>query len=379
MKHQPKVLYTTAGSVCILTLNRPQALNALTISMVQMIARRFEEWEQDTDCHAIIFKSSQAKAFCTGGDIRGIANDLRVNYQRVIDLFDEEYRLAHMIATMKTPIVTFVDGIAMGAGLGIAVHAPIRIATETTMVAMPETAIGGSPDVGTTFFLPRLAGEIGTYLGLTGHRLKGADVVHAGLATHFVPSDRLAELEKHLLALSEPDLAELRRVVDEFAVRADYSRFSLLPHRAAIDRQVLYNTMEEIIIALGRERSRWAQDILHTLDKMSPLGLRATLHQLRFGRNHGIADCVRKEFDMSQKLAAAPDFIEGIIALVVDRRPPVWSPPSLADLSEDTMHKQFYTPQAPLQITLLNAVNFVAYPHQKGQVSGVEGNLRGHM
>ncbi|RKP04373.1 2-enoyl-CoA hydratase C-terminal region-domain-containing protein [Thamnocephalis sphaerospora] len=112
---------------------------------------------------------------------------------------------------------------------------------------------------------------------------------------------------------------------------------------------------------------------------MSPLGLRAALHQLRFGRDHGIADCFRNEFDLTQKLLAAPDFTEGATALLVDRRPPIWSPSSLAGLSEDTMRERFYMPQAPLQIALLNTVNFVAYPNQREQASGVEGNLRGHM
>ncbi|RKP08994.1 2-enoyl-CoA hydratase C-terminal region-domain-containing protein [Thamnocephalis sphaerospora] len=137
--------------------------------------------------------------------------------------------------------------------------------------------------------------------------------------------------------------------------------------------------MEEIVAALSREGTSWAQDTLQTLGRMSPLSLRVTLHQLRFGRDHGIADCIHKEFDMAQKLVIAPDFTEGVTALLVDRRPPVWSSSSLAGLPEDVVCKQFYTPQSPLRIKLLNAVNFVAYPNQRGQASGVEGNLRGHV
>src|SRR6516225_2939990 len=227
MPDESTVIARRDGRVGRIVLNRPQALNALDLPMIRACTRALEAWRDDPHVHAVVIEGAGDRAFCAGGDIRALRQyELDGEHDRAEAFFHEEYELNLAIATYPKPYIALIDGICMGGGIGVSVHAPYRVATEHAAFAMPETAIGFFPDIGATFFLPRLPGEIGTYLGLTGARAQGADAVHAGLATHFTPRAALPALSR---ALAEDGPSALGPHV------APLSAFSLAPHRAAID------------------------------------------------------------------------------------------------------------------------------------------------
>src|SRR5579871_4615477 len=187
------------GRVGRIVLNRPQALNALTLPMIRACAQLLREWRDEPRVHAVVIEGAGERAFCAGGDVRALRQfELDGEHHKAEAFFSEEYELNLMIATYPKPYIALIDGICMGGGIGVSVHAPYRVATEHAAFAMPETAIGFFPDIGATFFLPRLPGELGRYLGLSGLRVQGADAVHAGFATHFVPRERLSALSQAL-------------------------------------------------------------------------------------------------------------------------------------------------------------------------------------
>ncbi|KAJ1932018.1 3-hydroxyisobutyryl-CoA hydrolase, partial [Kickxella alabastrina] len=198
-----------------LVLNRPKALNSLTHPMVQSIRRHLQEWRQSDLCDIVILRSNSAKAFCAGGDVVDVSNKwTRGDRSAAMRFFQDEYQTNHLIATYEKPLVALLNGYTMGGGVGLSMHAPFRVATESTVFAMPETKIGFFPDVGATFFLPRMDGQTGTYLGLTGQRLKGRDLLYAGIATHYVPSERLPMLEKRLQEIGTRDHAVINQAIE---------------------------------------------------------------------------------------------------------------------------------------------------------------------
>ena len=209
MPDEQSVIARRDGRAGRILLNRPKALNALDLDMIRALTRVLTEWHDDPHVHVIVIEGAGDRAFCAGGDIRALRDaQLNGNRPAADAFFTEEYALNRMIATYPKPYVALIDGICMGGGIGVSVHAPYRVATEHAMFAMPETAIGFFPDIGATFFLPRLPGRIGFYLGLTGARMQGADAVHAGLATQFSPRAQLAALSQALAADGAGALAE---------------------------------------------------------------------------------------------------------------------------------------------------------------------------
>ncbi len=239
MPNEQSVIARRDGRAGRILLNRPRALNALDLEMIRALTLALTEWHDDPHVHVIVIEGAGDRAFCAGGDIRAL-RDAQLNGDRPAAdaFFSEEYALNRMIATYPKPYVALIDGICMGGGIGVSVHAPYRVATEHAMFAMPETAIGFFPDIGATFFLPRLPGRIGTYLGLTGARVQGADAVHAGLATQFCPRARLAALAQ---ALTEDGAGALA----EFA--APLPAFSLAKQRAALDDCFGADTVPQIV------------------------------------------------------------------------------------------------------------------------------------
>jgi enoyl-CoA hydratase/carnithine racemase len=275
------------------------------------------------------------RAFCAGGDIRAL-RDAQLNGDRPTAdaFFSEEYALNRMIATYPKPYVALIDGICLGGGIGVSVHAPYRVATEHAMFAMPETAIGFFPDIGATFFLPRLPGRIGTYLGLTGARMQGADAVHAGLATQFCPRARLAALAQ---ALAEDGAGALA----EYA--APLPAFSLAAQRAALDHCFAADTVLEIVQRLETDGSdtdgsdtdvrEWAKRTLDMLRGVSPSALCWTLKALQRGANLTLPHALDAEFALTHTTMRHPDFAEGVRAMVVDKdRKPRWQPARIEDV-----------------------------------------------
>ena len=248
MPTEDAIIARRDGRAGRILMNRPAALNALDLEMIRSFTRALEQFRDDPHVHVVVVEGAGDRAFCAGGDIRALReNQLKGDRGPVEAFFSEEYALNRMIAAFPKPYAALIDGICMGGGIGVSVHGAYRVATEHAMFAMPETAIGFFPDIGATYFLPRLPGRIGCYLGLTGARVRGADAVHAGFATHFTPRDRLPALSQ---ALAEEGATALAL----FA--AKLPDFSLAEQRAAIDRCFGADTVPEIVRQPGSRGQR---------------------------------------------------------------------------------------------------------------------------
>jgi enoyl-CoA hydratase len=327
------ILFEAQGALGLITLNRPKAMNALTLDMIHAMTERLGVWAEDDDIAAVVVRGAGDKAFCAGGDVLAL---IRPDNAAFIEgFFRDEYRLNRMIYRYPKPYVALIDGVAMGGGVGVSVHGRYRIATERTLFAMPETGIGMFPDVGGTYFLPRLAGELGLYLGLTGARLKAADCLHAGLAEAYLPQDRHGELLAGLADGRWPEtlLAELG---------GDAGPASIADHREAIDRCFSADSVAGIMARVGAEGGEWADWTLAALRRMSPTALKIAFRQIGEGRGLDFEDCMMLEYRLSQRVIPGHDFREGVRALLVDRdMSPKWSPPTLAGVTDDHIDGYF--------------------------------------
>ncbi len=334
MQDEQTVIARRDGRVGRIVLNRPQALNALDLAMIRACTRALTAWRDDPHVHGVVIEGAGDRAFCAGGDVRALRQyELDGEHHKAETFFREEYELNLMIATYPKPYVALIDGICMGGGIGLSVHAPYRVATEHAAFAMPETAIGFFPDIGATFFLPRLPGEIGTYLGLTGLRMQGADAVHAGLATHFTPRSDLPALSR---ALAEDGPAALGSHI------APLPAFSLASHRAAIDRCFGADSMREIVQRLEASGGEWATRTLAALRAVSPSALCWTLEALRRGANLTLPQCQSAELALTRTAMRHPDFAEGVRAMVVDKdRKPRWQPARIEDVDPAVIAAMF--------------------------------------
>lgn len=334
------IQFSVRNGVATILLNRPQALNALTHEMCIPLEKNLRAWAADTSVKAVIIKGAGEKAFCAGGDIRKLADRGPDGESYRKRFWHDEYRCNTLIGEYPKPFIALIDGIFMGGGVGLSVHGSHRIISEHAMFAMPETGIGLFPDVGGTYFLPRCPGEIGMYLGLTGARLKGADVLAAGAATHFVPRAGMHALEEDLIA-SAPATA---RDVDTVVVRhaADPGPSQLTAMRAQIDRLFGCHSVEQIMAALEADSSDFAKAQLKALAAKSPTSLKLTFAQLRRGRNLDLRGCMRLEWRMCNHVALGHDFYEGVRAVIIDKdHQPKWQPATLAAVPDDMIERYF--------------------------------------
>jgi len=319
----PSVIASRQGRIGHILLNRPRTLNALDHEMILSISAALDAWRDDASVHAVVIEGAGDRAFCAGGDIRTVRDAaLRGDAAEITAFFTEEYALNTAIARFPKPYIALIDGFCMGGGIGISVHGQIRVASEHAQFAMPETAIALFPDVGATYVLPRLPGNLGMYLGLTGIRMVGADAVHAGLATHLVPR---ADFPALLAAL----------VDDGACVVAAHAHtlppFTLAAERAAIDRCFGADSVEGIFEDLAQEDSEWARKTLATLGHMSPSSLHWSFDIIRAGTERNLEQCLAAELALVQRVTHHPDFAEGVRAMVVDKdRSPKWGPLSPA-------------------------------------------------
>jgi enoyl-CoA hydratase len=331
---EPSVIATRQGRVGHILLNRPRTLNALDTPMIRTIAAALNAWRDDPAVHGVVIEGAGERAFCAGGDIRAV-RDSAVAGDRasIAAFFTEEYGLNALIAEYPKPYIALISSLCLGGGIGISVHGRIRVTTEGGLFAMPETAIGMFPDVGTSFVLPRLPGALGMYLGLTGTRLAGADAVHAGIATHFVPGDALPALRARIFSDGPASVAAYARTLPPF---------SLAPYRAAIDRCFAANDVPGIIAALRAERSDWARETLAGLLAMSPSAVLWSFEIIRRGAGHGLRECLAAELELTRRVTAHPDFVEGVRAMVVDKdRQPNWNPSRIEDVDPATIGRMF--------------------------------------
>jgi enoyl-CoA hydratase len=315
---EPAVIARRMGRIGHLVLNRPRTLNALDLGMIRMLSASLQEWRDDPAVHAVVISGAGDRAFCAGGDIRAVRDAALAGDAATIDaFFGEEYALNAAIAAYPKPYVALIDGFCMGGGIGVSIHGQIRVASETAQFSMPETAIGLFPDVGASFALPRLPGQMGMYLGLTGVRLVGADAVHAGIATHLVPHASFGML---LERLAQDGVAAVA------AHSAALPAFTLAAHRGAIDRCFGVASVEEVLAALAAEDSAFGRDTLEILGRMSPSSLRWSFDVIRAGAGRDLGACLAAEFELVRLVTGHPDFAEGVRAMVVDKdRKPRWS------------------------------------------------------
>ncbi|XP_076119813.1 3-hydroxyisobutyryl-CoA hydrolase, mitochondrial isoform X1 [Alosa pseudoharengus] len=340
-----EVLSEKVGNAGVITLNRPKALNALNLPMIRHIYPQLKKWDQDSDIDLVIIKGAGGKAFCAGGDIRAVTDAGKVGDPLAQDFFREEYILNNVIGTYTKPYVALIDGITMGGGVGLSVHGRFRVATEKTLFAMPETAIGLFPDVGGGYFLPRLQGRLGLFLALTGFRLRGRDVLRAGVATHFVESEKIGALEKDLVDLKSPSMSDVAKVLDSYQHQSGLDAdkpFALEQHMETINRLFDAGSVEGIIENLKKDGSPFAKKQVETLAKMSPTSMKLTLKQLEHGASMTLQEVLVMEYRLTQACMKGQDFYEGVRAVLIDKdHSPKWKPGTLEEISEQSVEDGF--------------------------------------
>ncbi|KAF2468811.1 3-hydroxyisobutyryl-CoA hydrolase mitochondrial precursor, partial [Lindgomyces ingoldianus] len=376
------VIFTNNYGVRSIELNRPKKLNSLNGSMARKIIPRLQEWTKSELAGVVVIKGV-GRAFCAGGDVAALAQWNKTGpegQQKSSDYFGLEYKLDHLIATYTKPYVAFMDGITMGGGVGLSIHAPFRIATENTLFAMPETTIGFFPDVGASFFLPRMDGRLGTYLALTSEQLRGVDAFYHGVATHYIHSSTLPNLESRLAELQFPDYMDLKErhkiinsTIEEFSTGLPSEKPAISGElRTAIDEvfatdqpsiQAILDALEKVKTDANSESlQKWAEKTKDTILTRSPISVAVTLHQMRVGREWSIAETFQREYDIAAHFMAHPDFIEGVTARLIERKKerPNWQPNSLAEVTQKEVAKFFERKSA---LPLVSSGDYKEYPH----------------
>jgi len=349
MSEDAEILFDQSGALATITLNRPKALNALNLPMIEEMTPKLKAWEGDAGIGAVLIKGAGEKAFCAGGDVRAVWKAGKEGGDLTQRFFWEEYSLNRQIHMFPKPYIALMDGVTMGGGVGLSVHGDFRVATERLMFAMPETGIGLFPDVGGSWFLNKCPGEAGLYLALTGARIGAADAAALGLASHVVPSDQMGALEAALRNCTTADA--VASVVEGFAVHAGEP--TLAANRAVIDRCFSYDRLEEIFQALESDGSEFAIETLETLQKKSPLSMKVTLAQLRRGAGLPFDDCMTMEYRISQGcMRQGSDFYEGIRAVLVDKdHAPKWQHAQISDVPDAEVEAFFQAPAQDLVFT----------------------------
>ncbi|QKW25814.1 enoyl-CoA hydratase/isomerase family protein [Streptomyces seoulensis] len=330
------VVLRTRGRAAHITLDRPKALNALTHEMVRRIDAALAQWEHDPAVETVVVSGAGERGLCAGGDIRAIHDDARYGDGSAAEAFwRDEYRLNARIARYPKPYVALMDGIVMGGGVGVSAHGSVRIVTERSRIAMPETGIGFVPDVGGTHLLALAPGELGTHLALTGAQIGADDALLCGLADHYVPSAHLTDLLTDLADLPVHDALE--RHVQQPA------EGELAARREWIDACYAADTVEEIVQRLLARGGPAAEEAAETLLAKSPTALKVTLAALRRARRLGPLERVLdQEYRVSRACLRGPDLVEGIRAQVIDKdRDPHWSPRTLAEVTEADVARFF--------------------------------------
>jgi enoyl-CoA hydratase len=344
-------LFEVKDGIGIITLNRPKAMNALTLAQVEKIDPQLRAWATDDAVHCVVIQGAGEKAFCAGGDVVALWKAGQAKDEAYLATFyAEEYRLNRLMKTYPKPYVALIDGVTMGGGVGVSVHGSHRVASERTLFAMPETGIGMFPDVGGTYFLPRLPGKLGMYLGLTGARLRAADCVYTGIATHYVPSNRMADMVK---ALGEAETEaktsdEMQQVVTAVLdmYHEEPGTAPLEKYRDQIDQCFAADSVEGILACLAEDGSEWALQTAETIRGKSPTATKVAFRQLQVGAQVDFDRAMQIEYRLSQRFMGGPDFFEGVRALLVEKdNAPKWMPADLDSVEEAAVDAYF----APLQ------------------------------
>ncbi|PQM28742.1 enoyl-CoA hydratase [Sphingopyxis lindanitolerans] len=318
------VIIAKEGRIGRISLNRPKAIHALNLAMCEAMIAALVQWQDDDAVEAVIIDHSEGRGFCAGGDIRMLAESGAKDGKEARAFFHTEYRLNHLLFTYAKPVAAFMDGITMGGGVGISQPAKYRVATDHTRFAMPETGIGLFPDVGGGWYLPRLEGRVGAFLALTGARLDGAECLALGLATHYLPSERLAEAKARIAA--HPD--RIGGILGELSVTAPPA--AITSRIDKINRLFASDTYEDILAALEADGGEWAGKELDALRTKSPQTCKVALRQLKEGgAMTDFAEQMRQEYAIGARVVQMHDFLEGVRALIIDKdNSPQWDPPT---------------------------------------------------
>ena len=335
-----EVQFDHQGALARITLNRPRSLNALTLGTCELMLAQLRAWSGDNRVKAVVVRGAGDQAFSAGGDVIKLYEEGRAGRTYPFTFWRTEYRLDAFTRRFPKPYIALMDGIVMGGGVGISIHGSERIVTDRTVFAMPETGLGLFPDVGGSYFLPRLPGYTGIFLGLTGRRLTGAECMSLGIGTALVRNDRLADLQSALAAATTLDAAEIRTIVAGFSEAPGDA--PILQERNAIDRHFRYDTVEAIIASLAADGGPWALAQRDILARKSPTALKITLKQLRTGAKLTFEDCMRLEWRLANRIVVGHDFYEGVRALLLDKdHRPVWRPASLAEVTRADVDAYF--------------------------------------
>jgi enoyl-CoA hydratase len=330
------------GSAGIIRLNRPKAINAVTLEMFREVDKALDRFEADPKVALILLEGAGERGLCAGGDIRSLYESSKVNGDLGKILWREEYVLNARIKKFEKPYVAFMDGIVMGGGVGLSAHSRHRVVTERTKLAMPEVGLGFFPDVGGTWLLSHAPGELGAYFGLTGHTMNGPDAIYAGFADAVVPSNKLAALRDELTKLQPGTPSkEVKALIDRFATGERSGPVAGL--RPQIDKWFGFDQMQDIVAALQRDGSELAQATLKTLGEKSPRGMVVTLKLLRLARGaSSLEECLVREYRAALEVFRSDDFREGVRAAVIDKdRNPKWQPPRIEDVTPEMIAPYF--------------------------------------
>lgn len=330
------------GAAGIIRLNRPKAINAVTLEMFHDIDRALDAFEADPEVAVILLEGAGERGLCAGGDIRALWESSKVKGDLGKILWRDEYILNARIKKFPKPYVAFMDGIVMGGGVGLSAHGSHRVVTERTKLAMPEVGLGFFPDVGGTYLLSRSPGEIGTYFGLTGTTMNGPDAIYAKFADAVVPSAKLPALREALTKVApRSSSAEIDRLIAGFATGEKSGPVAAM--QAEIDGWFARGRMEDIVAALTADGSDLAQATLKTLGEKSPRGMVVTLKLLRLARATAtLEECLVREYRAALEVFASDDFREGVRAAVIDKdRNPKWSPPEIEDVTAEMLAPYF--------------------------------------
>lgn len=339
---EPDLIVRREGAAGIIRLNRPKAINAVTLEMFRDIEKALDLFEPDPAIGLILLEGAGERGLCAGGDIRALYESSKVKGDLGKILWREEYILNARIAKFPKPYVAFMDGIVMGGGVGLSAHGSHRVVTEKTKLAMPEVGLGFFPDVGGTWLLSRSPGEVGTYFGLTGQTMNGPDAIYAKFADAVVPCSKLAALRETLVNLrAGVNPAEVKAAIDRFATGESAGPVAAI--KSQIDRWFAHDRMEDIVADLRRDGSELAQSTLKTLNEKSPRGMVVALKLLRLARaSSSLEQCLVREYRAALQVFASDDFREGVRAAVIDKdRNPRWSPARIEDVTPEMVAPYF--------------------------------------
>ena len=333
------VLVRVEGHAGFISLNRPAALNALTLPMVHAMTQALLAWRDDDAVTCVVIDHADGRGFCAGGDIAFLRNSaLNDGGESGRKFFHDEYQLNHLLFTYPKPVVAFMDGITMGGGVGISQPARFRVATENTKFAMPETGIGLFPDVGGGWYLSRLEGRMGQFLALSGSRVAGAECLALGLATHYLPSSTLAEAKTRI---ASEGVERLEGILGTLSETPPASK--IVETLVQINRHFASNAFEDILASLEGDASEWAMRELATLRTKSPQTCKVALRQLSESlKLSDFAENMAMEYRIASRVIVRPDFAEGVRAVIVDKdNAPQWDPATAEAVTEELIDAIF--------------------------------------